>query len=406
MPPGVNQPFTPPGHCGVVTETSSARCGSRRCPRGQADRAGRGAAASLPLPLSLVIVAALMLSSCAVNERIPPETNTTTSSGHSRLSGTLTGIGASSQDVAQQTWIAGFQGAQPGVTINYSPEGSGAGRESFLAGGADFAGSDRPLRVAEMATGAFGRCVPGTTPFNLPVYISPIAVVFNVEGIDVLDLTPETLAGVFAGRITSWDDAAIRATNPDVDLPHLPITAVHRADRSGTTGNFTEFLHAAAGDEWPAEPSDTWPFTHGEATTQTQGVVAAVSSGVGTIGYLDASQATRLATVRIGSGGSFHPPTAAAAASLVEHSPTEPGRASGDVAIALDHSVEGYPVVLVSYLIVCSEYADSGVASLVRSFAEFVISGEGQLSAQERAGSAPMTPALRQRVLEAIATVR
>ena len=105
--------------------------------------------------------------------------------------------GASSMAVAQTTWIAAFQTANNGVTINYSPDGSGAGRESFISGAVQFAGSDRAFNDTEME-GTFAGCAADSKALNLPVYISPIAIIFNVEGVEELRLTPEVVEGCSA----------------------------------------------------------------------------------------------------------------------------------------------------------------------------------------------------------------
>src|SRR5690606_3706647 len=119
-------------------------------------------------------------------------------------------------------WIAGFQGANPDVTINYDPSGSGAGRETFIAGGSDFAGSDRAFNDEEIAAGEWGACAPDSGIVELALYISPIAVIFNLEGVDTLDLDAATIAGIFAGKSTSWDAPEIAEQNPDVTLPAQP----------------------------------------------------------------------------------------------------------------------------------------------------------------------------------------
>src|SRR3712207_2751037 len=180
-----------------------------------------------------------------------------------------------------QGWTAGYSALQPEVTVDYDPVGSGGGREQFLAGGIDFAGSDAALDEEELAQ-AQGRC-NGAGVFELPNYISPIAVVHNVPGVDGLNLSPATLAAVFDRRITRWDDPAIAADNPDADLPATPITPVHRSDESGTTENFTDYLAAAAGDAWPHEPDGVWPGEGGESAQGNSGVVAAVAGGEGTV---------------------------------------------------------------------------------------------------------------------------
>src|SRR5690606_21065212 len=121
---------------------------------------------------------------------------------------------------------------------NYDSIGSGGGRKNLLDGATVLAGSDSYLKPEEIEA-SYEICGEGGA-INLPVYISPIAVPFNLEGIDELNLSPDTLARIFLREITSWDDAAIAGDNPGVELPATPITAVNRADESGTTQNFTE----------------------------------------------------------------------------------------------------------------------------------------------------------------------
>ena len=247
----------------------------------------------------LALCTSLALTSCALNETADESTGTGTAQG------SLNGMGASSMSVAQENWIAGFQTENPRATVIYAPEGSGAGRDAFMGGGADFAGSDRAYDLDENVPGAFVGCADESTALDLPIYISPIAIAFNVASVEELNLTPEVLAAIFIGEITSWSDNRITALNPDAPLPDLQVTAVHRSDNSGTTENFTAYLHNAAGDVWPADPDDAWPTKGGEAAKGTSGVISAVRDGVGTIGYVDASQAGDAALAHIGRDGAF-----------------------------------------------------------------------------------------------------
>ncbi|MCD2444239.1 phosphate ABC transporter substrate-binding protein PstS [Agromyces sp. SYSU K20354] len=355
------------------------------------------------VPAVVAVTAALALSSCAANEggAAPAESAST-------LSGNLVGAGASSQDAAQQSWIAGFQTANPDVTIDYDPSGSGAGRETFLEGASDFAGSDRAFNDEELAAGGFAKCAPDSTIVELPLYISPIAVIFNVEGVDALNLDAATIAGIFSGTITKWNDPAIAATNPDATLPDLAITPVHRSDDSGTTENFTEYLGAAAPDVWTYEADGVWPFEGGEAAQGTSGLVDAVTNGTGTIGYADASRAGDLGTVAVQVGDEFVSYSPEAAAAIVDASPFAEGRAEGDLAIELDRtSTEAgvYPVVLVSYLIACGTYAETENVELVKSYLSYIASPEGQDASAADAGSAPISDALREKVTAAIDSI-
>src|SRR5262245_27082384 len=180
-------------------------------------------------------------------------------SSGSSVSGELAGAGASSQEAAQEAWIAGFQDSNPDATISYDPVGSGGGREQFIAGGVAFAGSDSALSDDEgELTKATDRCKPGDL-VQIPAYVSPIAIVFNLEGVDSLQLSPDTIAGIFAQEITKWNDPAIAKDNPDADLPDTDITPVNRSDESGTTANFTDYMSATAPKVWTYEPDGVWP---------------------------------------------------------------------------------------------------------------------------------------------------
>jgi len=356
------------------------------------------------VPAVVAITAALALSSCASNEggAAAPEESAST------LSGTINAAGASSQGSAQEAWIAAFQTANTGVTINYDPSGSGAGRESFIAGGVDFAGSDSFLKDEELA-GEFGSCAPDTKAIDLPVYISPIALIFNIDGVDELNLDSATIAKIFKGEITTWNDPAIVALNPDATLPAANITAVHRSDDSGTTKNFADYLFQTAPDVWDAEPADPFPYQTGEGAQGTSGVVDAVTNGVNTIGYADASRAGELGVANIKVGEEFVGYTAEAAAAVVAESPLVEGREANDLAIALDRTTTDpshYPLVLVSYAIVCQEYADAAQGELVKSYVSYIAGADGQALSAEQAGSAPLSSDLSDKVAAALETVK
>jgi len=344
--------------------------------------------------LAAVLAAgSLALVACGGSDN--PESGTPGASGG--LTGTLAGAGASSQTSAVEAWSAGFQTANEGVTINYDPVGSGGGRDQFTAGGVDFAGSDRAMKAEEL-TAAAKRCAPGARVVDLPIYISPIAIAFNLEGIETLNLKPATIAQIFNQKITNWNDAAIKADNPDAKLPDLAITPVNRSDDSGTTENFTDYLAVTAKADWPYEADGEWPVKGGEAANGTSGVVQAITAGNGAIGYADASQVNDLGKVAVGVGSDFVEYTAEAAAAVVEGSPREEGRMEGDIAIEVARdttSAEEYPVVLVSYALACTEYTDAAKGELVKAYLTYVASEEGQAAAAENAGSAPISDALR-----------
>ncbi len=354
-------------------------------------RAARAAAVSL--------AGALALTSC-----------TTETIDDGEIRGTIIGAGSSAQQAAQEAWVVGFQTANVHATVEYDPIGSGGGRETFIGGGSQFAGSDRAFKVEEIAEDNFASCVPGTGILEIPAYISPIAVVFNLDGIDALNMDGATIAGIFAGTITTWNDEAIAAQNEGVELPDLPITAVHRADDSGTTANFTDYLAAVAPEVWTVGQIETWPIEYGgEAAPQTSGVIDAVTNGVGTIGYADASRAGELGIVSVKVGDQYVPYSPEAAAAIIDASPRAEGRGSTDLAIDIDRTSSApnvYPIVLVSYLIGCNEYNEGERADVVKAYFSYLVSDEGQAFAAEYAGSTPISDALHAEAQAAIDAIK
>ncbi|MFD1716363.1 phosphate ABC transporter substrate-binding protein PstS [Georgenia deserti] len=324
------------------------------------------------------------------------------------LSGELPGAGASTQENAMAGWIAGFNEQYPDVAVNYDPVGSGSGREQFISGATLFGGSDSHFSEEELEQ-ASERCFGGEV-LELPMYISPIAVAYNLPdvGVENLNITPDALAGIFNGDITSWDDPAIADENPDANLPSTEITPVHRSDESGTTENFTEYLHEAAPDTWTDEASETWPIQGGQSGAQTSGVVQVLESAEGTIGYVDASQVPEgMGTVAIGVGEEFVPYSAEAAAAVVDASPMTDDATDLRLTFELDRATQEsgvYPIVLVSYDFACSTYDDESDANNVAEFLRYVASEEGQERAADPsvAGSAPISDDLRSQIEAAI----
>lgn len=348
----------------------------------------------------------LALSACgAANE----DTGSTSAEGGGDLSGTLAGGGASTQQAAMGAWAVGFQGTNPDVTVEYDPIGSGGGRENFISGAFPFAGSDAYLTDDEgELSDASERC-GGDAPIQVPSYISPIAVAYNLPEVDELKLSPQTLAGIMAGKITTWDDEAVAEDNPDADLPSERINTVHRSDESGTTENFTDYLTTVAPDEWDAGVVETWPTEYGgEGAKGTSGVVQTVENSEFSIGYADASQTAELGQALIGVGDDFVEPSAEAAAKILEASPEAEGASDTAVIYDLDFATEEagtYPIVLTSYLMACQSYDDAADGELVKAFMEYVISDEGQDQAAAEAGSAPLSDSIQEQSLSIIENI-
>jgi phosphate transport system substrate-binding protein len=328
-------------------------------------------------------------------------------SGGGDLSGSIAGAGSSAQAAAQEAWTAGFQQSNSGATISYDPVGSGGGREQFISGGVDFAGSDAALDDTELPD-AQKRCGGADNLVEVPVYVSPIAVVYNLSGVDKLQLSPETTAKIFAQKIKKWNDPAIAADNPGVDLPDTDITAVNRSDESGTTENFTDWLSQTAPDVWTYDVSGDWPVKGGEAADGTSGVIDAVKNGDGTIGYADASQAGELGKAAIKVGSDYVEPSAEAAAEVFKESKRDTGSGKNVFAYTINRkptAADVYPAVLVSYEIACTTYDDANKAALVGGYLQYMVSPEGQQAAASNAGSAPLSQEVTDLVTPAVKAI-
>ena len=352
-------------------------------------------------------IAALALTACAANEAAPrrPADPSTLRS----LSGELAGSGASSQEVAVQAWTAGFQTANPDVTINYDPAGSGTGRESFQAGAVDSpaptARSDRRDRgrpVRRLRRGLEHRRAARRT--SRPSRSSSTS-----RASTTLNLDAATIAGLFAGTITNWNDPAIAALNDGVDPPRSGGDACAPLGRLGHDRELHRLpVRDRAATSGRPSPTACGRSQSGEAAQGTSGVVSAVAGGNGTVGYADASRAAEegLATAAVQVGDEFVEYSPEAAAAIVDASPLEEGRTEGDLAIEIDRTTEEagvYPIVLVSYMIALRGVRGPGRSRRSsRASCSYVASPEGQQAAAEAAGSAPISESLREQVNAAI----
>ena len=342
------------------------------------------------LPAVAVLLAGVTLSACG---------NNSSSSSSGGGGGTLNGGGATSQANAQTAWRADYQKANGG-TINYEEVGSGTGVTNFTSKAYSFAGTDAYLTTGEMSS-AKSAC--GSDVAEVPAYVSPIAVAFNLSGVKSLNLDAKTIADIFNGTITKWDDPAIAQQNPGVKLPSDAIATVHRSDDSGTTNNFTDYLSKASGGAWTDAPSSTWPASlngKGQGFDGTSGVVGALTSTPDSIGYADDSAVKAANTLGVASikvGSDYNAPSAAGAAQVLEASPPAPNQPATSMATDIDRTATAkgdYPLMLASYLLACEKYSDSGTADMVKGYLTYVVSPKGQQAAAAAAGSAPLTAKL------------
>ena len=319
-----------------------------------------------------------------------------TSSGGS--GGTLSGGGATSQTNAEQTWRANYQ-KQNGGTINYEEVGSGTGVQNFSSGAYQFAGTDAYLTTDQLSA-AKQQC--GADPIEVPAYVSPIAVAYNLPGVDTLKLDAKTIADIFTGKVTKWNDSEITTQNAGVKLPDTDIATVHRSDESGTTFNFTDYLNKAGNGAWAEAANTVWPASlkGGQGLEGTSGVVGGLDDTEGSIGYADDSAVkadSKLGVVSIKVGSDYNAPSASGAAAVLASSPAAPNRPATDMATDIDRTASAkgdYPLMLVSYLLACQSYSDSSTADMVKGYLTYVVSSDGQQAAAAAAGSAPLDKSL------------
>jgi len=323
-------------------------------------------------------------------------------------SGSLKAEGSTAQKNAMEQWIQDFQKKCSGTTITYNGTGSGAGVSNFIAKQDDFAGSDSALDpTKDEVSKATAAC--GSPALNLPMVTGPIAVAYKVNGVKDLTLTPQVITKIFLGKITSWDDPAIKAINSGASLPSTKITVFYRGDSSGTTQNFEKYLAANDPTDFTSKPdkdSSKAGFA-GQGKTGSQGVQQAIGSTEGSIGYVEWSFAVsgNLDTAKVDNGSGAVELTADSAGAAVAAAKVA-SNGGKDLTLKLDYATKtsgAYPIILVTYEIVCSKYADAKIGSLVKSFLTYT-AGDGQAALQDL-GYAPLPTEIQTQVQAAVASI-
>lgn len=323
------------------------------------------------------------------------------------FSGTVNAEGSSAQKNAIEEAIASYGEACADAKLNYNPTGSGAGIKQFIAGQVDFAGSDSALKTegkdGAQSEAAQAEAFCGAPAWNIPMVTGPIAIAFNVKGIDKLVLTPAVAADIFSGKITSWDDAAIAALNKDANLPATPIKVFFRSDESGTTENFTKYLKAAAAENWTADPAKKWTGA-GEGKEKSAGVSEGVKSTDGGITYVEWSYAkdNKLGVASIDNGGGAVELTGEAVGKAV--AAAEQVGQGNDLALKLDYATKeagAYPILLVTYEIVCSKNKDAEKGKNIKAFLSHFASSDVQKGLEE-IGYAPLPSEVQAKVVASI----
>ncbi len=358
---------------------------------------------SLKLSVAAAVLLAatgLVFASCAKEKDLPPyATAAKVQCGGKQA---LKASGSTAQANAMTRFVNAYQKACPGQTLTYTSNGSGAGVSEFLAGQTDFGGSDSPLAGDEYDK-AKQRC--GSDAWNLPVVFGPLAITYNLQAVDRLVLDASTLAKIFNGKITRWDDPAIKALNSE-EMPSEAIQVVYRSDGSGTTDNFQLYLDAASNGAWGKGTGKAFNGGIGQGAPGNEGTSAKVKNTEGAITYNEYSfaQQQRLFAARIVTSAGPNP---------VAINKDTVGKAIASATIAgqgnnlvLNISsfykptqTDAYPIMLASYELVCSKYGDAQTATAVRAFLQSTL-GPGQADLEDY-GYFPLPDQFQPKVLSA-----
>jgi phosphate transport system substrate-binding protein len=322
------------------------------------------------------VATALALAACSSSSSSStPASSGSSSSGassSSALSGTLNGSGSTFQLTYQQTAISSFKSVQPNMTVNYGGGGSGKGRTDLASGTVNFAGSDSTIPAAELSG------FKGKTVLYFPVVIGPITLSYNLSGVSKLQLSAPVIAGLFDGKIKTWNDPAVKADNPGVTLPSTPVVLAVRSDSSGTTANFSKFLVEAAGSAWTLGTSSTikWPAT-AHAGSGNSGVAQTIKSTPGAIGYVDyaTAKASSLSYASVkNKDGSYVAPSDTAASAAASQATVAPDLTFSAVWAA---GATSYPITYQSWDLVYQTQPNANDAAMLKAYIGYLL-GDGQ----------------------------
>ncbi|MEU6561279.1 phosphate ABC transporter substrate-binding protein PstS [Nocardia nova] len=354
----------------------------------------------------LAVAGALTLSACGSDDNSTATGNTTKVDVACGGKKALKASGSSAQKNAMDRFVNAYEQNCDGAKLDYTSSGSGAGVNEFVGGQTDFGGSDSALDPKkDEPKKAADRC--GAPAWNLPTVFGPIAITYNLDGVTNLTLDGPTAAKIFNGTIKKWDDPIIKGLNQGVNLPGDDIHVIFRSDESGTTDNFQRYLDSASNGAWGKGAGKSFVGGTGEGAKGNEGTSAAIKNTKGAITYNEWSfaKSQNLATAQIITDAAVKPVPltvdsagkAIAAAKITGegndliidtnsfYKPTDPG---------------AYPIMLATYEIVCSKYADAGTGTAVKAFLTSAINN-GQ-NGLEESGYVPIPDAFKTKLTTAI----
>lgn len=313
---------------------------------------------------------------------------------------TLNGAGATFPNPMYQKWFSEYHKAHPDIQFNYQSIGSGGGIRQVLAQTVDFGASDGPMTDQQLAEAK-------TKILHIPTVLGAVVPAYNIPGVNTeLKFTPEALAGIFLGKITSWNDPAIAKANPGVNLPNQTIIVVHRSDGSGTTYIFTDYLSKVSSD-WANGPgkgtSVKWPV--GLGGKGNEGVAGMIRQMQGGIGYIELIYAVQnkinYGLVRNAAGtfikASLESVTAAAASA-------KSMPADFRVSITNAPGKDAYPISSFTWLLIPEKSKDAAKGKILANFLTWMVDDGQKMTADLT--YAPLPENVAQKVKGAIKMVQ
>ena len=329
----------------------------------------------------------------------------TTAPAGGALKADLNGAGATFPQPVYVEWIGAFQSVNPDVKINYQGVGSGAGIQQFTQQTVDFGASDAFMKDTELQAAEAARS--GAKVLHIPTVFGAIVLAYNLPDVKDLKLDSDTIANIFLGKITAWDDPALKALNPDAKLPSTAIQTVHRSDSSGTTNAFTSYL-ATVNADWKSGPGagKEIKWAGGVGGKGNDGVAAVIKQTTGAIGYVELAYATQntmsIAQVKNKSGNFITPSleTTSAAAQGIQI----PADMNLLPLVSDSANAQAYPIVTSTYILAYDKMPDTAKAAALKAFLTWALSDDGTAIAKEL-GYAPLPSALKDAALQKVALI-
>lgn len=291
---------------------------------------------------------------------------------------TINGAGATFPNPIYQKWFSEYHKAHSDVQFNYQSIGSGGGIRQVLAGTVDFGATDGPMTDEQLSQAK-------TRILHIPTVLGAVVPAYNVPGVSSeLKFTPQALAGIFQGKITTWNDPALAKENPGVNLPNQPIIVVHRSDGSGTTFIFTDYLSKVS-PEWASGPgkgtSVKWPV--GLGGKGNEGVAGQVRQLQGSIGYIELIYAVQNKIpygVVKNSGGNYVKASLDSVTAAAASAKTIP--ADFRVSITNAPGKEAYPISSFTWLLVPEKSKDAGKGKILADFLNWMVDDGQKMTAE------------------------